>query len=99
MVEIVKNSEGVFQFNIKSKSGHSLLQSISFKSEKEAKNTLQQTISNPIFERQTNLQGKFVISLKIKNGSFVGTSNTYSSEAGMENGIKNLRKGLNQNSL
>lgn len=94
MVEIVKIRTGDFQLNIKSASGNSLLKSVPFKSENEAKQILKQTISKPVFERKTNHQGQFVICLKTENGEQVGTSHTYSSEAGMENGIKNLMKSL-----
>lgn len=96
MVEIVKNSEGDYEFRIKSTSGSDLLQSMPFKDEGDALKTLREAISNPIFERRTNHQGKFVISLKNPQGKHIGYSQTYTSEAGMENGIKNLKKSLSQ---
>jgi len=94
MVKIVKNSSEDFQLHITSLSGSSLLKSISFPSEEDAKAILTKTRLNPVFERKTNHKGKFVISLKTSTGEHVGHSNTYSSEAGMENGIKNLMKSL-----
>ncbi|MGD1946631.1 MAG: YegP family protein [Croceivirga sp.] len=96
MVEIIKTKSGNFQLDIKADSGKTLLKSISFNTEVEATTALRQTIANPLFERKTNHQGKFVISLKTKSGLSIGTSNTYSSEAGMENGIKNLMKSLTE---
>ncbi len=43
------------------------------------------------FERKTNHSGAFMFSLKDENGKIVGYSQCYNSEAGMENGIKNLK--------
>lgn len=94
MVEIVKNEKGNYQLHITSSTGSPLLISVPFKSEADAESKLNQTLSKPIFERMTNHQGKFVITLKTAQGEQIGQSNTYSSEAGMENGIKNLMKSL-----
>ena len=97
MVEIVENGSGEYQLNFKSPNGSLLLKSTLFKSKAEAESILSSAIAKPIFERKTNHQGKFVISLKTANGEQIGQSNTYSSEAGMENGIKNLIKSLSTN--
>ena len=97
MVEILENSSGEYQLHFKSSNGNLLLKSVSFKNEAEAKGVLNQTFSNPIFERTTDHQGKFIIHLKTKTGERVGQSNTYSSEAGMENGIKNLKETILRN--
>ncbi len=94
MVEIVKNTAGKFQLVIKSASGGYLLQSTSFNDEDTAKKMMGLLRENPVFERITNHEGKFVIRLKTIDGECIGESNTYSSEAGMENGIKNLKKSL-----
>ncbi|UOY06282.1 YegP family protein [Muricauda sp. SCSIO 64092] len=99
MVEILKIAEGKFQLRIDSESGSPLLHSIPFKSESDAKRVLDKVIAKPIFERKTDHQGKFVITLKTATGENVGQSNTYSSEAGMENGIKNLLKSLSKASV
>jgi uncharacterized protein YegP (UPF0339 family) len=97
MVEIVRNKKGNYQLHIKSSTGISLLKSVPFESETDAKSVLNQAISQPVFERRTNHQGKFVIALKTVKGEQIGQSNTYTSEAGMENGIKNLLKSLANN--
>jgi len=44
-------------------------------------------------ERKTNIDGKFLFSIK-KNQGIIGHSGLFSSEAGMENGIKNLKNHL-----
>lgn len=96
MVKIVENNPGDFQFHFISSSGSSLLKSISFPSEADAQAILTKAMANPVFERGTNHQGKFLITLKTVGGEQIGQSNTYSSEAGMENGIKNLMRSLSK---
>ena len=43
-------------------------------------------------ERKTDYSGKFLFNLRDKKGKVVGKSSLFSSEAGMENGIKHLLK-------
>ncbi len=98
MIEIKKAKSNGFQFVIKSESGKTLLESIPF-SDKE---TFDRTLTvlekgdTPIalFERKTNFDGKFLFNLKNDEGKTIGSSGFYSSEAGMENGIKNLKNTL-----
>ncbi len=94
MVDIVKIKTGGYQIQLNSESGSCLLKSEAFGSKTEAKGMLENVISNPVFERKTNHQGEFMVTLKTSSGKALGHSNTYSSEAGMENGIKNLMKTL-----
>ncbi len=49
-------------------------------------------IARNYFERKTNTEGKFHFSLKDDDGRIIGHSEPYDSEAGMENGIKNLQE-------
>ena len=95
MIEIKKTKSADFQFIIKSESGKTLLESIPF-SDKEALDKTLTVLSSPIilFERKTNFEGKFLFNLKDQKGQTVGSSGLYSSEAGMENGIKNLKANL-----
>ncbi len=90
MVEIVKGNENGYYFQLRSESGSSLLVSAPFATEKQAKGMLKAIQANPLFERKTNYEGKFLLQLKLEDGSTIGESKTYSSEAGMENGLKNL---------
>lgn len=92
MVEIVKNDIGEYLLHFKSVTGSSLLKSVPFKNQATAEDILHRIVTQPVFERKTNHQGKFIIVLKTASGEQVGQSNTYSSEAGMENGIKNLMR-------
>ena len=94
MIEIKKTPTEKFEFFVKSESGKVLLQSVPFTDEESVKETvgiLSKTIS-PVksFERKTNFNGQFLFELKNHEGKIIGSSGLYRSEAGMENGIKNL---------
>ena len=97
MVKIVKNASGGYVFSVITPSGSSLLKGIPCTSKAQAQALMEEALMNPVFERQTNHQGKFVIALKTAAGKKVGWSNPYSSEAGMENGLKNIQKSLMSN--
>lgn len=98
MIEIKKVKSTDFQFVIKSESGKTLLESILFPNKESLENTLTifEKANNPMtfFERKTNFEGKFLFNLKNDKGQTIGSSGLYSSEAGMENGIKNLKANL-----
>ncbi len=98
MIEIKKINSESFEFLVKSETGNVLLTSIPFSDEHLATETvgiLSGTVS-PIksFERKTNNNGQFLFELKNKQGKTIGSSGLYRSEAGMENGIKNLNNRL-----
>lgn len=98
MIEILKIDDDSYQFKLKSPSGGTILNSIGFKSE----DAVHQMVSNldglikkpAAFERKTNHSGKFQFNLKDGSGKTIGHSQLYDSEAGMENGIKNLRRSI-----
>lgn len=99
MIEIKNNTSNEYSFTLKSESGQVLLNSVAFSSKetvKEAISSLKIVLkSRNTFERKTNHNGKFLFSLKNNNGVLVGHSLIYQSEAGMENGIKNLITRIN----
>ncbi len=100
MIKINKKKEGVYVFKLKSSNGRTLLKSIPFSSKEDLDKTLQeikakQNTRAKIFERKTTTDGKFLIQLKNAVGETVGSSGLYSSEAGMENGILNIKNSLN----
>jgi len=75
-----------------------LLKSVPFTDEQSVNETigsLSLTVSSAkSFERKTNFNGQFFFELKNRQGQVIGSSGLYSSEAGMENGIKNLNNQL-----
>lgn len=98
MIEIQKGKNNRYQFSLKTAEGKTLLRSVDFESEAEIERTVKEL--SPLvnlqstFERKTNYDGNFLFNLKDKNGKVIGKSLLYDSEAGMENGINNLRKSL-----
>ena len=95
MIELQKGSENTYQFSLKTSDGTILLKSVDFDSKTEAENTIKQlkplAQKQSCFERKTNYDGHFLFNLKNAEGKIIGNSQLYESEAGMENGIVNLR--------
>ncbi len=96
MIRIQKDKDNQYSFVVTAKSGNSLLHSIPFASRKDLDATVKElqplVKRTSVFERQTSHSGKFQFALKNQEGSVIAMSKPYSSEAGMENGITNLRK-------
>jgi|SRR5690606_25089923 len=98
MLKIKKESDTTYTFSLQSESGQALLNSIPFSNREE----INKTIANlkiliglsSVFERKTDYNGKFLFILKNSEGKILGNSMLYSSEAGMENGIKNLKTSI-----
>ncbi len=95
MIEIKKYEGNGYTFSLKAEDGANLLNSVPFSSKDEVKKTVEelQAAQNTqhVFERKTNHEGKFLFSVKGPDGRLIGKSELYTSEAGMENGIKNVR--------
>ncbi len=98
MIEVVKEGPNAYSFSLKTSDGNTLLHSIRFKSREEVNAVIDRLNSlmenQSVFERKTNHQGKFLFQLRDMNGRLLGSSQLYHSEAGMENGIKNLRNNI-----
>lgn len=98
MIEIKKDKDNTYYFSLKTISGSTLLNSVSFSNKEEIKKTFLDldpiAQHENIFERKTNHNGEFLFNLKDRKGNIIGSSQLYSSEAGMENGIKNLKNSL-----
>ncbi|MEQ8217727.1 MAG: YegP family protein [Arenibacter sp.] len=98
MLKIKKESDTTYTFSLQSESGQTLLNSVPFGNREE----IDKTIANlkvligqsSVFERKTDYNGKFLFILKNSEGKVLGNSMLYNSEAGMENGIKNLKTSI-----
>lgn len=100
MIEVLNKKDNSYQFVVKSDSGKTLLESVDFTDVNSLKHTLNEikdiNLLGKRFERKTNFDGKFLFNLKNDQGKIVGSSGLYTSEAGLENGIKNLKNILMQ---
>lgn len=98
MIQINQEPDHTYTFNIQSESGHTLLQSVPFADKQKMEWTIgilkELILRHSSFERKTNYNGKFLFLLKDNDGKLIGNSMFYSSEAGMENGIKNLKTSI-----
>ncbi len=96
MIEIQKGDNNTFQFHLKTADGQTLLESINFNTKEEVEQTVKQlqplALSHSTIERKTNYNGNFLFNLKDGHGKIIGNSMLYDSEAGMENGISNIKK-------
>ncbi len=98
MIALIQINADGHSFSLKSEGGGNLLHRIAFSSKREVNKIIGQLKSvkpdKTDFEKLTNHDGKFLFTLKDNNGRRIGQSELYSSEAGMENGIKNVLKRL-----
>ncbi len=96
MIKIHTDTDNSIRFSLKTENGSTLLKSIPFSDKFEMDKVLGKLDTAPLtrnhFERKTNTDGKFLFSLNDDEGHTVGHSEPYDSEAGMENGIKDLRE-------
>jgi uncharacterized protein YegP (UPF0339 family) len=96
MIDIIVDEKNSYKFTLKAESGTVLLKSVDFGNENKVKQIIQNLSAiqqrRSVFERKTNHKGEFLFYLKNLTGEIIGTSGSFSSEAGMENGIQNLKK-------
>ncbi len=93
----LKNKEGAsFHFTLKAKNGQVILSSEVYNSKSAAENGIASVKKNASedarYERKTAKNGKFFFNLKAGNGQVIGSSQMYSSESGMENGINSVKE-------
>ncbi len=98
MIEIKKKKDDGYEFKLKTEEGSTLLKSVKFPNKGQAKIAVKKLVDlkeiDCIYERKTNYEGKFLFDLKNTVGQLIGHSQLYNSEAGMENGMKNLKEEL-----
>ncbi|TSE09038.1 MULTISPECIES: YegP family protein [Aquimarina] len=93
----LKNKEGSsYHFTLKAKNGQVILSSEVYNSKAAAENGIASVKKNASedgrYERKTAKNGKFYFNLKAGNGQIIGSSQMYSSESGMENGINSVKE-------
>ncbi len=100
MIHIQKEKDDSFRFRLMTESGHTLLTSIPFTNRKDIEKTMgnlplfEESLN--VFERKTNHEGQFLFSLKDASGNLIAYSEPFTSEAGMENGIANVRSQIDE---
>ncbi|GAB3500364.1 YegP family protein [Spirosoma knui] len=93
---ISTRKNGEFQFNLKAGNGQVILSSEGYTTRSACENGIESVKKNSSnddrYERKTTTAGKFRFNLKASNGQVIGTSETYESESGRDNGIESVKK-------
>ncbi|QLE02940.1 YegP family protein [Galbibacter sp. BG1] len=92
---ILSDNKTDFYFNLLAQNGQVILTSELYKNKSNCLNGIESVKNNALnssrYERKTASNGKFYFNLKSSNGQIIGSSQMYSSEAGMENGINSVK--------
>ncbi len=92
--EIYKDKAGEHRFRLKAGNGEVILTSEGYKEKSGCANGIESVRRNSInadrFEKKTTSSGKFRFNLKAANHQVIGTSQSYDSESGRDNGIKSI---------
>jgi uncharacterized protein YegP (UPF0339 family) len=94
--EVFADKGGKYRFRLKAANGEIVLSSQAYASKESCSNgiaSVQKNAANPdLFSKTTSEGGKFGFSLLAANKQVIGTSQTYSSAPGRDNGIKSVGK-------
>jgi len=92
--EVYKDKAGEFRFRLKAGNGQNILGSEGYKTRASCLNGVESVKKNSQipdrFEKKTTPSGKFSFRLCASNGQCIGTSQTYASESGCNNGMKSV---------
>ncbi|MEX0351446.1 MAG: YegP family protein [Paracoccaceae bacterium] len=94
--ELYTDKSGEFRFRLKAGNGENILASEGYKQKASAENgikSVQENASNDDrYERKETAAGKHMFNLKASNGQVIGTSQSYASASGRDNGIESVKK-------
>ena len=94
--EIKKDKAGKFRFNLKASNGQVILSSEAYNSKDACDNGIESVKKNSqndgMFNRKKAKDGSPYFNLKASNGQVIGSSEMYSSNSAMENGIASVKK-------
>ena len=94
--EIKKDKSGQYRFNLKAGNGQVILSSEAYTTKASCNNGIESVRKNSNddnkFDRLTAKNGSPYFNLKATNGQVIGTSEMYSGNDAMENGIASVKK-------
>lgn len=94
--EIYKDKAGDYRFRFKAGNGETVLSSEGYKSKTSCKNGIESVKKNAAstssFVKTETKTGKARFNLKAANHQIIGTSQSYSSTAARDNGVKSIMK-------
>jgi len=92
--EVYKDKAGAFRFRLKAANGQNILSSEGYSSKTSCMNgveSVKKNSQNPDrFVKKTTPSGKYRFNLTASNGQVVGTSQSYTSQSGCNNGTKSV---------
>jgi uncharacterized protein YegP (UPF0339 family) len=92
---VTQNDKGQFHFSLKAANGQIILSSQEYSSKAACDNGIESVRKNSAddshFERKVAKDGRPYFNLKAANAQIIGTSQMYSSEDAMENGIASVK--------
>ena len=92
--EVYKDKAGEFRFRLKAANGQNILSSEGYKTKTSCMNGVESVKKNSQtpdrFAKKKTPSGKFRFNLTSTNGQTVGTSQSYASESGCNNGMKSV---------
>jgi len=93
--ELFKGKDGQFYFRLTAPNGEAILASEGYTAKASCKNGIQSVKNNAAeddrYKRQETADGKFSFNLLAKNNEVIGTSQTYTSKQGRENGVQSVK--------
>jgi uncharacterized protein len=94
--EIYNDKAGEFRFRLKAGNGEIILASEGYKARAGVDNGVASVKKNASdddrYERKETKSGKHMFNLKASNGQVIGTSESYESTGGRDNGIESVKK-------
>ncbi len=94
--ELYTDKAGEFRFRLKAGNGENILASEGYKQKASCENGIASVQKNAAdearFERKETASGKFMFNLKATNGQVIGTSQSYTSASGRDNGIESVMR-------
>lgn len=93
--QIFMGDDDQFYFRLIAENGENILRSEGYTSRSSCENGINSVKSNAPdddrYQRKVSSDGQFYFNLAARNGEVIGTSETYSSESGRENGIEAVK--------
>ena len=93
--ELYKDTAGEFRFRLKAGNGENILASESYTAKASAENGIESVKENAPkeerYEKKETAAGKYMFNLKASNGQVIGTSQSYESTSGRDNGIESVK--------
>ncbi|NIZ13240.1 YegP family protein [Phaeobacter sp. HF9A] len=94
--ELYTDKAGEYRFRLKAGNGENILASEGYKQKASAENGIESVKKNAPddnrYERKETAAEKHMFNLKASNGQVIGTSQSYTSASGRDNGIESVKK-------